>query len=118
MKKLYFLSFLTLLFLPTFMIAQQWVNRVNGTGNGMDAITAMVVDKAGNVYVTGYAFNGTNDNDYVTIKYNTNGVQQWLTKYNGPGNGNDIPTALFVDKSGYVYVTGSSDALIWAIYRY
>ena len=112
MKKLYFLSFLTLLFLPTLLIAQQWVNRVNGTGNGMDAITAMVVDKAGNVYVTGYAFNGTNDNDYVTIKYNTNGVQQWLAKYNGPGNGSDIPASLFVDKSGYVYVTGSSDALI------
>ena len=56
MKKLYFLSCATLLFSTSTIFAQQWVNRVNGTGNGMDAITAMVVDKAGNVYVTGYSF--------------------------------------------------------------
>ena len=114
MKKLYVLSCATLLFSQTMVSAQQWVKRVNGTGNGVDAITAMVVDKSGNVYVTGYSFSGANDNDYVTIKYNSSGVQQWLARYNGPGNGSDVPTSVFVDNSGYVYVTGSSDALTGA----
>jgi uncharacterized delta-60 repeat protein len=90
---------------------QQWVNRVNGKGNGMDAITAMVVDKAGNVYVTGYLYSGANDNDYVTIKYNSAGVQQWRATYNGPGNGSDVPSSVFVDNAGNTYVTGTSDAL-------
>src|SRR5678816_4513064 len=111
MKKLYLLSCATVLFSQTMVLAQQWVKRVNGTGNSMDAITAMAVDKAGNVYVTGYSFSGANDNDYVTIKYNSSGVQQWLARYNGPGSGSDVPASVFVDNSGYVYVTGSSDAL-------
>jgi uncharacterized delta-60 repeat protein len=111
MKKLLLLHLFAMLSC-SFLFAQQWVTRYNGTGNGMDAIRAMVVDKAGNVYVTGYAYNGpASDNDYITIKYNTNGVQQWLAKYNGPGSGSDIPGSIFVDNAGYVYVTGSSDAL-------
>ena len=111
MKKFYFLTCALLLLAHATVFPQQWVKRVNGTGNNMDAITAMVVDKAGNVYVTGYSFSGANDNDYVTIKYNSSGVQQWLAKYDGPGNGSDKPASIFVDNSGYVYVTGSSDGL-------
>jgi hypothetical protein len=33
--------------------------------------------------------------DYATIKYNANGVQQWLSRYNGIGNGEDRVFALF-----------------------
>lgn len=83
----------------------------NGTGNGMDEIKAMVVDNAGNVYVTGYSFSGINDNDYITIKYNTAGNKQWQARYNGPGNGSDIPAGIYVDNAGNVYVTGMSDQL-------
>jgi len=61
------------------------------------------VDKAGNVYVTG------SSNDYVTVKYDTNGEQKWVKRYDGPANGNDSPSAMAVDKAGNVYVTGSSD---------
>jgi len=109
MKKLLLVFFL---FLISFqLLFAQWPARYNGTGNNMDAVTGMVADKAGNVYVTGYSFSGVNDNDYITIKYNTNGVQQWLARYNGPGNGSDVPNAIFVDNTGNVYVTGLSDKL-------
>lgn len=90
MKKQLTLTFF-LFFSLTTLIAEQWIQRFIGTGNNTDQITAMSVDNAGNVYVTGYSF-GSNDNDYVTIKYNAN-VRQWLARYNGPGNGNDIPAA-------------------------
>lgn len=105
-------TLLFLLFSASVLHAQQWITRYNGTGNNMDEIKAMVVDNAGNVYVTGYSFSGANDNDYITIKYNTNGVQQWLARYNGTGNGSDVPAAIFVDNGGNVYVTGISDQLI------
>ncbi len=92
------------------VVAQQVV-RFNGTGNGIDQVKAMVVDNSGNEYVTGSSFSGANGDDYVTIKYNSSGVRQWLARYNGPGSGNDVPNSIYVDATGNVYVTGYSDQL-------
>src|SRR5204863_2269458 len=61
------------------------------------------LDKSGNVYVTG------SDYDYVTIKYDSAGQEQWVARYNGPGNADDHAAAIAVDDSGDVYVTGSSN---------
>jgi hypothetical protein len=70
--------------------------------------TSITVDQNNNVYVTGYSQAlGTNLNsDIVTIKYDSNGNQVWLQRYNGSGNGNDAGNAIAVDKSGNVYVAG------------
>jgi hypothetical protein len=70
----------------------------------------MFVDGVGNVYVTGSSSRSVMDQnrDYVTIKYNSAGQMQWLLRYNGPQNGNDFTSALAVDGSGNVYVTGTS----------
>ncbi|MDZ7292347.1 MAG: SBBP repeat-containing protein [candidate division KSB1 bacterium] len=84
---------------------QQWIARYNGPGNSEDYARALAVDSAGNVYVTGASFSGTND-DFATVKYNADGVQQWVAYYNGPGNGHDIAQAMAVDGTGNVYVTG------------
>ncbi len=90
----------------------QWHKKYDGGGD--DVITAMVADAAGNVFVTGYSVNANSNSDYVTIKYNANGVRQWIARYDGPGNGNDAANAICVDKNGNVYVTGLSDALTGA----
>jgi len=85
-----------------------WVRRYNGPGNSYDAAYSLAVDSSGNVYVTGRSFGSGADYDYATIKYNSSGVQQWLQRYNGPGNNIDAATSLAVDGSGNVYVTGRS----------
>jgi hypothetical protein len=46
--------------------------------------------------------------EYITIKYNSAGQQQWVARYHGTGNGNDTATALAIDNSDNIYVTGSS----------
>ena len=86
----------------------QWVQRYNGTGNSGDFGNSIAVDDSGNVYVTGYSSVDVNISDYVTIKYNSAGVQKWIQKYNGPGNNYDEAKFVAVDDSGNVYVTGYS----------
>jgi len=90
-------------------VAQQWVARYNGPGNDTDKARSIVVDGSGNVYVTGYSKGSGTVYDYCTIKYNSSGVEQWVARYNGPGNNLDVPTSIAVDGSGNVYVTGLSE---------
>jgi len=86
----------------------QWVQRFNSLGNNDDYVTDMAIDKSGNVYLTGYeSVNGT-DQNYVTIKYNTQGIEQWVRYYDGPDHREDKPVAIAVDDSGNVIVSGSS----------
>ncbi len=88
-----------------------WVVQYNGPGNYYDYARALAIDGQGNVYVTGESFGSGTYYDYATIKYNSNGVEQWVARYNGPGNNDDLPSAIAVDNSGNVYVTGRSYGL-------
>lgn len=87
---------------------EQWAARFNGTADNDDGTTSITVDNSGNVYVTGYSTGLTSDYDYVTIKYNSAGTEQWHATYNGPGNFFDYPCSVAVDDSGNVYVAGWS----------
>jgi hypothetical protein len=86
-----------------------WLRRYNGPGNDVDCGTAIAVDGAGNVYVTGNSYNAPVSDDYLTIKYDSDGNIVWLVTYNGPpGDGGDYSNALALDTAGNVYITGRS----------
>ena len=86
---------------------QLWVAR-HDSGTVYDFATDVEIDSSGNVIVTGRSFGTLTDYDYVTIKYDNNGNQLWLARYNGAGNQADYANALAVDSAGNVYVTGES----------
>ncbi len=99
---------------------QQW-QRYGNVGNSAppssnNAVVTgaydLKLDDDNNVYVTGRRSNGKNF-DYATIKYNTNGVEQWHAFANGAADGDDEAHALTVDASGNVYVTGESFNGVW-----
>jgi hypothetical protein len=87
---------------------QQWVARYSGQDNGEDYALAIAVDSSGNAYVTGSSFISNAGYDYATIKYDSSGQEQWVARYDGPGNAEDNAVAIVVDQSGNVYITGSS----------
>lgn len=94
----------------------QWAARYNGTGNYMDLIHAIALDRFGYIYVTGEAQGGYSyASDYVTIKYSPAGDSLWVRKYNGvyyPNGSPDIPMAIAVDYNANVYVTGTSSTTV------
>ena len=100
----------------------QWLARYNSLANHNDAAYALAVDDSGNVYLGGYTLNADFNNDFITIKYNHNGVRQWVARYNGPGNWHDGIFDLQLDAAGNVYVIGYSYATNsgydWAIIKY
>src|SRR5262245_36618347 len=86
-------------------VSQEWVARYASATPWNDVPYAMTVDAAGRVCVTGTAATA-GSNDWVTIEYNSAGVQEWLRPLNGGGN--DAAVAITTDEAGNVYVTGSS----------
>ena len=91
-----------------------WVRRYTGpldwslSDFSEDQVADLAVDAGGNVYVTGSSYSRSSGNDYATVKYDTNGNELWVRRYNGPGNNYDNATALVIDTVGNVYVTGNS----------
>jgi hypothetical protein len=88
--------------------AEQLVMRYNGPGNSDDGASALAFDGSGNIFVTGESNSTGASFDYATIKYNSAGAEQWVIRYNGPGNGTDGASAIAVGGTDYIYVTGYS----------
>jgi len=113
-KKFFFLFFSFMWFVPLFaQVDPAWVRRYSGPGVSDDGAAALVLDKSGNVYVTGHCDRDTSvfvNFDYVTLKYTTNGDTLWIRRYDGPVSGGDGGSDIAVDSIGNVYVTGFSDS--------
>ena len=92
---------------------QQYVARYSGPSNtgGNEYPYGLTVDNTGNIYVTGRSLGNGTGLDFVTIKYNSSLVEQWVARYNSPANLNDEPGEVQVDADGNVFVTGYSDLI-------
>jgi hypothetical protein len=77
---------------------------------GNHLITEIVVDENSDVFLAGATGGGTTLNyDFITLKLNSSGGQEWLARYTGPfvGGFGDVPRRLVV-RDGFSYVTGGS----------
>ncbi|HMQ78544.1 MAG TPA: SBBP repeat-containing protein [Ignavibacteria bacterium] len=88
-----------------------WKAVYAGPANDDDTPNSIFVDAAGNVYITGKSFGNFSETDYATVKYDANGTQLWIQRYNGTNNDNDEAVSVAVDGSGNVYAGGWSSAL-------
>ena len=91
--------------------SQLWVRLYNGPGNSFDAASSVAVSPGGSrVFVTGESQGTTSGPDYATVAYSAaTGARLWVTRYNGPANGDDAARSVAVSPGGStVYVTGGS----------
>lgn len=87
--------------------SEVWVRRYDGGfSNSDDRGLAMVLDDTANVYVAGYSKNASN-NDFVVVKYDSAGTQEYVLRYNSQYNQNEQINAIAV-QNGNIYVTGKS----------
>lgn len=93
----------------------RWVRRYDGPIDGNNEGVSLALDPEGNVYVSGWS-QGTGSLDFATIKYDVNGNEKWVARYNGPANGHDQAapypiwsvggsTAMYVQSNLGIHVT-------------
>jgi hypothetical protein len=87
--------------------APQWIILYNEPGASRPSEIA--VDPSGNSYLTGWRASSPTDTNlnYLTIKYNSAGAEQWLMTYDNSGRP-DAANSIAIDNSGNAYVTGYS----------
>jgi len=88
-----------------------WTRRFNSPANHDDEPTKIKIDSKNNIYITGFSFNEVSNYDYTTIKYNRDGLERWVSTYNGTGDSTDKANSVAVDREENVYVTGVSYGL-------
>ena len=103
---------------------RQWGTYYGGSNDDVGGDVS--ADGSGNVYMTGGTFSTTNiatlgahqesGDSYAgaafIAKFNSNGIRQWGTYYNGSGgNGNDSGGGIATDSSGNVYITGATGSI-------
>jgi uncharacterized delta-60 repeat protein len=102
--------------------AQVWAVGYNGLADSTDLATAITQDEIGNIVVTGSSCGLATAEDYLTLKIGPNGDTLWTARYNGSGNGSDIPAAIAADSLGNIFVTGTSygfdSSNDWATLKY
>lgn len=88
--------------------AQLWMSTYNSPNQGVDVPSAMVSGPDGSIYISGVSWSGSSL-DYITLKYNSDGLLSWEARNNGPGEDSwNEATAITTDTVGNVIVTGYS----------
>ena len=85
-----------------------WSKTWKSGGAKRECGNGIALDASGNVYVCGYSDSTTKHPDFVTIKYNSSGTEQWEKFWNGSADSSDTAKAVIVDTYGDIIVTGSS----------
>lgn len=87
--------------------SRKWVEFFDGPAHGIDWMTAVAVDRHGNVVVCGSSFSASGKEDWVVLKYAPDGTRRWVRKLSGASRRADVAEAIGVAANGDVVVAGT-----------
>lgn len=88
-----------------------WTSYYNGTGNDNDMLVNIFLSSSNECYVTGSSVGNNTYSDIATIKYNTLGYSEWIARYNGAGDKDDVGNSIKLDNQNNIYICGVSENL-------
>lgn len=91
-----------------------WTKTYNGTGNGDDRATAIQLAAQNNIVVTARSVGTTTGADIATIIFNSDGTQQWVTRYEGQGTASDNAAPTFAGATAAKQDGETSARISWA----
>jgi outer membrane protein assembly factor BamB len=117
------LPFPSLLCAPIGFGCEQWVQRYDGPGNGLDDAGALAMSPdGGTAYLTGHSLGDGTGFDMATLALDTaTGARRWVARVDGPDSGTDegravapTPDGALVVTAGYVAAGGDQDIAVAA----
>ncbi len=89
---------------------ERWVYRRTAQVNAFDEAYSIVFGGDGNVYAAGTRFRGPQwyQYDFTVVSLTTAGSERWTYRNTGPGDGDDVASALVWGEDGSIYAAGSS----------
>ncbi|HRA99190.1 MAG TPA: SBBP repeat-containing protein [Ignavibacteria bacterium] len=108
--KFLFLTFTILIYsrLSFAQVNEQWLHRYTGPESSTDTPSDIIIDSNGDFYMTGKSILSGTFSDIITVKFTADGTRQWISKFNGAANHNDVGNSITKDNSGNIYITGNS----------
>ncbi len=87
----------------------EWLARFAQAGGFDETAVDIELDPAGGVYTAANAM-GTTGRDYLAVKYNSAGLQQWAARYDGPFSGVDNLADIALTPAGRIIMAGYSQS--------
>lgn len=86
-----------------------WEKSYDGPSGNYDMGKVIAAASDGSIYVAGSTETPSNGYDYLLIKYNSSGTEQWVRTFDGPAHGTDGVRNMVLGYNSSIFITGISE---------